>query len=217
MPHPFDLTPDFVIALDPCWDVHRVRAAFGDRPSVRLSEAVADPSLDTDHAIWLGCRALWEIDRTAARRFAVVVARWASIRFGDRETIETPNGPRWQGRPTPTTRVTWRHIHDMATDEDLDAARAAAWVATRDAARDAARAATRAAAWAAARDAAWAAARDATRAAAWAAANAAAWDAAWDAANAAAWAAANAAAWDAIRKHLVRMIRRAEGARQAAR
>ena len=60
------------------------------------------------------------------------------------------------------------------SDEELDAARAAA------------SAAARAAASAAARDAAWAAAR--------AAASAAASDAAWDAARAAAWAAARAAA-----------------------
>jgi hypothetical protein len=195
------LTVDSVVALNPCWSRAAVVDAFGDRSTVLLSEAVADPQLSTDDAIWLGCRALWEIDPTIARRFAVVVARWASIRCAERATIETPHGPRWQGRPTPTTRVAWRHVAGKASDQELAAARDAAWAAARDAA------------WAAARDAAWAAARAAdraaaaARAAAWAATRDAAWDAAWDAARDAAW----DAAWAArARAHLVRMIRRAE-------
>jgi hypothetical protein len=138
----FHLTVDSVVALGPCWSRTDVADAFGDRSTVLLSEAVADPQLSTDDAIWLGCRALWDIDPTIARRFAVVVARWASIRFAERDTIATPYGPRWQGRPTPTTRVAWRHIAGLATDEEWDAARDA-----RDAARDA-------------RDAAWDAARN---------------------------------------------------------
>lgn len=74
--------------------------------------------------------------------------------------------------------VAERFAEGQATQEDLDAARDAAW------------AAARAAAWDAARDGAWAAARDA------------AWDAAWDAARDA----ARDAAWDAqakkLREHL---------------
>jgi hypothetical protein len=73
--------------------------------------------------------------------------------------------------------VAERYAHGEASDEELDAARAAARAAAWDAAR--------AAAWAAARAAAW----DAARAAARDAARAAAWDAAWDAARDAAWAA----------------------------
>ncbi len=148
MPHPFNLTPEFVISLKPCWTAARVRAAFDGRQTVLLSDAVADPSLDADDALWLGCCALWEIDRPTARRFAVVVARWASVRIAERDTIETPNGPRWQGKPTPVTRVTWRHIHGTATDEQLDAARAATWDATWAATWDAAT-------WDAARAATW--------------------------------------------------------------
>jgi hypothetical protein len=71
--------------------------------------------------------------------------------------------------------VAERHADGQASDEELVAARDAAWAAARDAA------------WAAAWDAAWAAAR------------AAAWDAAWDAARAAARAAARDAAWAAAR------------------
>jgi hypothetical protein len=84
-------------------------------------------------------------------------------------------------RSTAALDVARRHANGEATDNELSAARDAAW----DAAWDAARAAAWDAAWdaarAAARDAARAAARDAARAAAWAAARDAAWDAAWDA------------------------------------
>ena len=99
--------------------------------------------------------------------------------------------------------VAERHAHGTASDQELAAARAAAWAAARDAAWAAVWDAARAAAWAAARDAAgdaaraaaWAAARDAARDAARAAAR----DAAGDAAGDAAWAAARAAAWAAAR------------------
>ena len=86
--------------------------------------------------------------------------------------------------------VTERYANGEATEEELDAARDAAWAATRDAARAATRAATRDAArgsgaWGAARAAAWGAARDVARGAAWDAARAATRDAALDAARAA--------------------------------
>ena len=61
--------------------------------------------------------------------------------------------------------VAERHANGLATDDELAAARDAAWAAAWHAARDAA--------W----DAAWAAARDAAKAAAKAAARDAAWDA----------------------------------------
>ena len=75
-------------------------------------------------------------------------------------------------------------VEGKATDEELAAARAAAWDAARAAARDAARDAAWDAAWDAARGAAWDAAWDAARAAARNAARDAAWDAAWAAARA---------------------------------
>jgi len=81
--------------------------------------------------------------------------------------------------------VAWRRSNGEATDEELDAARGAAWAAARAAAWAAAGAAARAAAgasaWAAAGAAAWAAARGAAGAAARGAAGAAARGAAWDA------------------------------------
>jgi hypothetical protein len=85
-----------------------------------------------------------------------------------------------------------RHAHGLATDEELEAARAAAEVVA-NAAWSAASVA-RAPAW----DAAWAATWAATlaaRAAAKAAAKVAARAAAWDAASAAAWGSARAATW----------------------
>ena len=93
--------------------------------------------------------------------------------------------------------VAERFANSEATEEELDAA----WAAARDAARAAAWDASRAAAWAArdaARAAAWAA-RDAASEAASAASRDAARDATWDATWDAAWAAAWAAAWDAAR------------------
>ena len=84
-------------------------------------------------------------------------------------------------RSRKAVEVAERYAIGEATDEELEAARAAAW----DAAWDAARAAASAAAWDDARAAAWAAAMAAARAAARAAASdaarAAERDAAWDA------------------------------------
>ena len=103
------------------------------------------------------------------RLFAVWCARQVEHLTTDERSINAIN-------------VAENHANGLATDEDLDAARAAA----RSAARDAA--------WAAARSAA----RDAARSAAWAAARSAARDAARDAA----WDAARAAAWDAQYNYL---------------
>jgi len=65
------------------------------------------------------------------------------------------------GRSLEALNVAERYANGQATDEELRAARDAAWDAARDAAWDAARDAARDAAWLAARDAAWLAARDA--------------------------------------------------------
>jgi len=104
------------------------------------------------------------------------------IRFADAETGEAIWG---------VAMLFAREIADeIPSDEEWEAAGAAAgaaaWVAARaaawEAAGAAARAAARAAAWEAAGAAAWAAAGAAARAAAWEAAGAAAWAAAWKAA-----------------------------------
>jgi hypothetical protein len=111
-----------------------------------------------------------------------------------------------------TVKRSW--LDGQATDDELAAARAAAWAAARAAAEAAAWAAARdageAAAWDAAEAAAWAAARAAAEAAAWDAAGdaarAAARDAARDAAGAAVWAAAWDAAWAAQNAELERRL-----------
>jgi hypothetical protein len=143
-----------------------------------------------DDALWC-VRACDGIDREA-RLYAVWCARQVQHLMTDPRSLAALD-------------VAERHANAQATDDELDAAwaaaRDAAWVAAWAAASAAARVAASAAAWAAARDAASAAARDAASAAASAAARVAAWAAASaaarDAASAAAWAAASAAARDA--------------------
>jgi hypothetical protein len=82
-------------------------------------------------------------------------------------------------RPRRAIEVARSYAAGTADEQELAAARAAAWdaawAAVWDAALAAAWAAARASAWDAARDAAWAAARDAARAVAWAAVRDAAW------------------------------------------
>jgi hypothetical protein len=99
-----------------------------------------------DDALWC-LRAIPECERDA-RLFAVWCARQVQHLMTDERSIAA-------------LEVAEKFANGEATQEELDAARAAAWAA----ARDAARAAARDAAWAAAR----AAARDAARDAAWAA------------------------------------------------
>ena len=100
-----------------------------------------------DDALWC-LRAVEGHDREI-RLFAVWCARQVEHLMTDERSKNALN-------------VAERYANGGATDEELDAARAAAWAAAWDAARAAARAA--------AGDAAWDAARDAARAAAWAAA-----------------------------------------------
>ena len=115
-----------------------------------------------DYALWC-CRAEPQEWRTW-RLFAVWCGRQVQHLMTDPRSMAALD-------------VAEHHANGNATDEELDAARAAAWDAARAAARDAAWAAAWAAARAAARDAAWAAARAADRAADRAAARAAARDA----------------------------------------
>ena len=128
-----------------------------------------------DDTLWC-LRCLPEHDKTW-RLFAVWCARQVQHLMTDQRSFDALD-------------VAERHAHGLATDEELAAARAAAWDA-RDAAGDAA--------GAAAGDAAWGAAENAARYAAWDAALAAARDAVGDAAGAAALAAALGAALGAAR------------------
>ena len=123
---------------------------------------------------------LWMADATRTlHEFSAWAADWILDKLEAKGEKIDP-----RSRAAPEAKRRW--LRGEITDQELAAARAAAW--------DAARAAARAAAWDAARAAAW----DAARAAAWDAARAAAWDAARDAARDAAW----DAAWDAARDEL---------------
>jgi len=101
---------------------------------------------DFDDCLWaLRCRPehnnLW-------RKYAVWCARQVEHLMTDDRSVAALD-------------VAWRHSDGLATDEELDAARAAAWAAARTTARAAAWAAASGAAWAAASGAAWAAGWDA--------------------------------------------------------
>ena len=111
-----------------------------------------------DDAIWC-LRTVEGYDREI-RLFAVWCARQVQHIMTDQRSLDALD-------------VAERYANGEATDDELTAARAAAWAAMW-------------AAWGAARAAAWAVM--------WAA-----WGAAWDATRAAAWDAASAAAWDAAR------------------
>ena len=141
-------------------------------------------------AVWDNCpRAVWLLwivkrirrtnDDKTLLRFAVWCVRETPLADG-RKVFDLLTDERSQNAVV----VAEKYAIGDATDQELDAARAAARAAAWAAAEAAARAAAWAAAEAAARDAAGAAVWDAARAAAWAAAQPAAWAAAWAAAEA---------------------------------
>ena len=135
-------------------------------------------------------RVLWLADATTLlHQFACAVAAEALA-------LTECRGERVDPRSWAAIHIKERWLRGLATDAELSAARATAWVAAVElsAARDAA--------WDAARDAAWVAAWGAARDAAWAAA----WAAAWDAARDAAWGAARDAAWGAQNLMLKTML-----------
>lgn len=131
---------------------------------------------DLEDTLWC-LRCLPEHD-SLWRKYAVWCARQVEHLLVDQRSKEALN-------------VAWRHSNGDVSDEELDAARDAAWVAVEaavgDAAEDAAWAAARVAtgaaagvaAWAATGVAAWAAARAATGAATGASTGASAWVATW--------------------------------------
>jgi hypothetical protein len=102
-------------------------------------------------------RALWQIDATIIfHLFACAVAEKAL------KDAKVTDERCWKA-----IKVKRQWLKKKATDEELDAARSAAWSAAESAARSAARYA----AWSAERSAAWSAARSAAWSAAWSAAN----------------------------------------------
>jgi hypothetical protein len=139
-----------------------------------------------DDALWC-LRAVDKHDREM-RLYAVACARRVQHLMTDPRSINALD-------------VAERYAEGQATDEELEAARDAAW----DAPRAAAWNATRDAAWTATRDAPWAAAY-----AAWAATRDVAWAAAWAAADSA-WDAARDVAGQAERKWQIKEFKRRFG------
>ena len=125
-----------------------------------------------DDALWC-CRAEPQHSREW-RLFAVRCARGVQHLITDQRSIAALD-------------VAGRHADGLATDDELAAARAAAWAASQAATWSASRDASHDAAWSASRAAAQAASLDAARDAAHAAARSAAWAAALSAARAAVW------------------------------
>jgi hypothetical protein len=142
-----------------CWDDARIQRAFGARAEVTPRDVSISTDVSLDDRLWVLCRAIWYLDESAARMFAIESASLVSHLAGDEDDQAQYLGL----------------MNRLCEIEDLPVEQ-----------RAAARAAAGAAAWDSARDAAWAAAGDAAGAAAGDAARAAAGDAAWAAAWAAA-------------------------------
>jgi hypothetical protein len=167
------ITLEKIKAHNPCglsWE-KLLASKGGDNANMPAVFEVTDilESNDLDDTLWV-LRCLPEYD-SLWRKYAVWCARQVQHSMTDQRSINALD-------------VAWRHSDGMATDEELNAARDAAWAAADAAADAAARAAAWAAAWTAARaaaGAALAAARAAALAAAWAAN--AAWAATWTAAR----------------------------------
>jgi hypothetical protein len=175
------ITIDGIIALKPCDDYppKRVRELAGGARDASALEILTRKDIPAMDRLWLALREKL-IDAPVLHEFACRCAERALAR------IDSPDP-----RGVAAIEAKRRWLRGEATDEELQAARAAArgaawgaWGAERatawceqDAAWSAERAAERAAAWcawdaerAAAQDAAWGAAQSAERAAAWCAA-----------------------------------------------
>jgi hypothetical protein len=174
-------TYDEIMSWEPCYDPAERGYCARDWTGTALDILRAEQVSHEDR-LWIVARSEVLPDRLL-HDFAIWCAEQALALIDDPDP-----------RSLKALEVKRAWLDGNATDEELSAARAAAWAAARAAALDAA--------WAAARAAALAAAWAAARAAAWAAAWAAALDAALDAARAAAW----AAAWAAQIEQLIKMI-----------
>jgi hypothetical protein len=160
------ITVDMIMSWAPCDEYSRSRVQkLGSGREGLTPLEICDLDIPAEDRLWVLLRPEI-IPETQLHILACHRAEQALL--NERKLGHEPDKRSWKA-----IEVKRAWIEGNASDEDLDAARAAAW------------------------DAARAAARDAARAAAWAAARAAAGDAAWDAARAAARAAAGDAAWDA--------------------
>jgi len=171
------ITVEQLLDRDPCYSESKIRALAGDKTKWTALEILTRDDVPATDRLWV---VLDEslIDAPILHEFACQCAERVLHLTRDKDSEVCRNAI--------DTKRRW--LRGDATDEELFAARDAAW------------AAARAAAWAA-RDAAWAAAwaaRDAAWAAAWAA-RAATWDAVWAAAG-------DAAAVDTEREAQVELL-----------
>ena len=162
------VTYDDVVAMEPCWletpqGRRRLRYYAKKRERWTALDVLRLSRVSVEDRLWLVLRPEL-IDEPVLHEYACRCAEYALTFVADPDP-----------RSVAAIDAKRRWVRGEIGDDDLDAARDAAW----DAARDAAWAAAWAAAWDAAREAAWAAARDAALVAARAAARAAAWAAAW--------------------------------------
>jgi len=165
-------TLDGVMSWIPCLSREEVGAYFGGRKYMTVA-TLMETDLSTENKLWCLLRPEVIPEKTL-HTLSCDFADRALLR--EREAGREPDPRSW--RAVAVKRL-W--IDGQATDDELRAARAAAWEAAGEAAGEAARAAAREAAWVAAREAAWEAAWEAALAAA-----RAAWEAALAAARAAA-------------------------------
>lgn len=141
------VTVESVMSWEPCEDYPEelVRKLFG-RKKYLTARQILDLDIPAQDRLWPVLRPKL-LPEKLLHEFACDIAEYALKQ--EREAGREPDERSWE-----VVRIKRLWIHGEASDEELDAARDAAW-----AARDAARAAAWDAAWAA-WDAAWAAAWD---------------------------------------------------------
>jgi hypothetical protein len=106
-----------------CWSDERIAAQLAGRAEVSPREVAADKSISLDDRMWVLCKALWYLDGSAARGFAIESAALVTHLAGDEDDQAQ--------HAALLNRLL--EIEDLPADQ-RDAARAAAWAAARDAA-----------------------------------------------------------------------------------
>ena len=144
------ITVDLVMSYNPCYDRKHIEKLFNGKTWLSPLTVLKMDSVSYEDKLWLLLRNEFISDKDM-RLFACDCAEKSLPIFEKQFPKDT--------RPRKTIETARLFANGNASQEELDAARDAAWAAARDAAWAAARAAARDAAWAVAR----AAARDAAR------------------------------------------------------
>lgn len=128
------ITVEEFLKFDPCWGKERIRAFAGDKLEWSALEILRAEGMSDEDKLWAVLREEL-IDAATLHEFACRCAERALAR------VENPDE-----RSVNAIRVKRAWLRGEATDEELKAARAAAWAVARTAAWDAAWAAARTAA-----------------------------------------------------------------------